>query len=121
MFNITDGQPTDLNFFLDPLYSMVTNGAEQKLPKPRILVPFWVCYLMSRLFTLLSVLMGKNFALPFWGFTVMETYKVPLKACAFVKNGTGYWYRVPRRLLFLTFLLKNDFTQWLSILLSKIL
>jgi hypothetical protein len=76
IFNITDDNPTDLNYFLHPLYSMVTDEVEQRLPKPKIFIPIWISHLISRCFALLSLILGKKFVLPFWGFTIMETYKV---------------------------------------------
>jgi hypothetical protein len=76
IFNITDDNPTDLSFFLNPLYAMVTDEKEQKLPKPKIFIPVWISHFISRCFALMSIVFGKRFILPFWGFTVMETYKV---------------------------------------------
>jgi hypothetical protein len=55
---------------------MLTDGAEHKLPKPKVVVPFWASLLIARIFSLLSIVLGKSFRLPFWGFTVMEISKV---------------------------------------------
>jgi len=55
---------------------MVTDEEEQRLPKPKIFIPIWISHLISRCFALLSLIIGKKFVLPFWGFTIMETYKV---------------------------------------------
>ena len=76
IFFVTDDNPTDLSFFLDPLHCLVTDGLEKKQPKPKVVIPFWLCYLISRIFCFMSVMIGKSMVLPWWGFTVMETYKI---------------------------------------------
>lgn len=65
-----------MNFFLDPLYSMVTRDQTKKFPKTQITVPFVVIYAISLFFVLMSYVFGKWFKMPYWAFTPMETYKV---------------------------------------------
>jgi len=75
-FFITDGRPTDINFFLDPLYSMFAQDQSKTFPKNQISTPFIFIYIFSLFFALMSHIFGKCFKLPYWAFTPMETYKV---------------------------------------------
>ena len=46
------------------------------LSRPTVILPKWVSFCLAKYFTLRSKWHGKQFQLPFWGFTMMEAYKV---------------------------------------------
>lgn len=73
IFYITDDNPTNIYSFLDPLYTLISK--ETKCPRLFEMNPF-LSYMISYIFIILSNLFGKCFSLPFWGFTLMEAYKV---------------------------------------------
>ena len=74
IFYLNDGTPTNLFFFLNPLYSLV-NPAAKTCP-PAIHLPPKLTTLTALIFNTLSKIFGETFHLPFWGFTYMESYKV---------------------------------------------
>ena len=74
IFYLTDGNPTNLFFFLDPLYSKIKPEAKNCPKAPHI--PAKLTTMMSLVFNGLSKTFGKKLRLPFWGFTYMESYKV---------------------------------------------
>ena len=75
IFYLNDGNCTNLFFFLNPLYRLVNPAA--KMCPPAIHLPPRVTTVASLIFNTLSQIFGENFHLPFWGFTYMESYKVP--------------------------------------------
>ena len=74
IFYLNDGTPTNLFFFLNPLYSLL-NPAAKTCP-PAIHLPPKLTTLTALIFNTLSKIFGETFHLPFWGFTYMESYKV---------------------------------------------
>ena len=44
--------------------------------RPTVILPKWVSFCIAKYFNLRSRSIGKRFRLPFWGFTIMEAYKV---------------------------------------------
>ena len=50
------------------------------LSRPTVILPKWVSFCLAKYFTLRSKWHGKQFRLPFWGFTMMEAYKVRIRA-----------------------------------------
>ena len=48
-----------------------------------MILPKWVSFCLAKYFTLRSRSLGKRFQLPFWGFTLMEAYKVWITSEAF--------------------------------------
>lgn len=78
IFYITDGQPTNLYFFLDPLYSKIVKDKRKKCVQcPRLPhIPKNVTVGFSLIFHGLSKMFKKKYQLPFWGFTYMEAYKI---------------------------------------------
>ena len=74
IFYLNDGTPTNLFFFLNPLYNLV-NPAAKTCP-PAIHLPPKLTTLTALIFNTLSKIFGETFHLPFWGFTYMESYKV---------------------------------------------
>ena len=77
VFTITDGNPTNLYFFLDPLYSKIVKDKRKKCLCPRLPhIPKNVTVGFSLIFHGLSKMLKKKYQLPFWGFTYMEAYKI---------------------------------------------
>ena len=74
IFYLNDGTPTNLFFFLNPLYSLV-NPAAKSCP-PAIHLPPKLTTLTALIFNTLSQIFGETFHLPLWGFTYMESYKL---------------------------------------------
>ena len=49
--------------------------------RPTVILPKWVSFCLAKYFNLRSRSLGKRFRLPFWGFTIMEAYKVGTGCC----------------------------------------
>ena len=74
IFYITDGQPSNLYFFLDPLYSKIR---QKKCTCPRLPhIPKNVTVGFSLIFNCFSKIFKQKYHLPFWGFTYMEAHKI---------------------------------------------
>ena len=74
IFYLTDDNPTNTFFFLDPLYTKINPQAEHC---PSVIgIPLPLLCFASLIFHCLSLIMGPKFKMPYWGFTIMEAYKV---------------------------------------------
>ena len=74
IFYLTDGNPTNLFFFLNPLYKKLSSSS--KICPRAFHMPPKLTITTSLIFCCLSKILGKKYRLPFWGFTYMESYKV---------------------------------------------
>lgn len=72
-FFITDGSPTSGLFLISAFNTAITG---EECYRPTVILPKWVSFCLAKYFTLRSRWLGKQFWLPFWGFTIMEAYKV---------------------------------------------
>jgi len=74
IFYLTDDNPTNTFFFLDPLYTKINPQAEHC---PSVIgIPLPLLCFASLIFHCLSIIMGPKFKMPYWGFTIMEAYKI---------------------------------------------
>ena len=109
VFYLNDGNPTNLFFFLDPLYSMLNPKARQ-CPSAAHIPPL-LTTLTSNIFNVLSRVLGVNFYLPFWGFTYMESYKVSCGVFFLNSYLTHIFFADQRQPLF--FYWKSQARTWL--------
>lgn len=72
IFSISDGNPTNLRYFLDPL----NLALEGRFLNPLLEVPPIFIIMIAGIFHALSKVIGKSFTLPFWGLTPMEAKKI---------------------------------------------
>ena len=81
IFYITDGNPTSTDFVSEPLkkFSSKHNLFSKlisNIPFLPMQIPKPIAVVYSSLFSFLSLLVGKQFRMPIWGFTPMELKKV---------------------------------------------
>ncbi len=79
VFNINDGVPNSSLMFVRPFFLAMT-GKEYR---PPFQLPIWLFIFIGHVFAVLSLVFGKRFRLPFWGYTLMEA----LKVCSYADYG----------------------------------